>query len=68
MPEEDLMTLEHRRRMQEALKLLGYYTGPLDGVFGPETRAAIRRFQMQTMAEPTGRLTPQQASRLATVR
>lgn len=68
MPEEDLMTLENRRRMQEALKLLGYYTGPLDGVFGPETRAAIRRFQMQTMAEPTGRLTPQQASRLATVR
>lgn len=68
MPEEDLMTLEHRRRMQEALKLLGYYGGPLDGVFGPETRAAIRRFQMQVMAEPTGRLTPQQASRLATVR
>lgn len=68
MPEEDLMTLENRRRMQEALKLLGYYNGPLDGVFGPETRAAIRRFQMQVMAEPTGRLTPQQASRLATVR
>ncbi|MBX3502629.1 MAG: peptidoglycan-binding protein [Alphaproteobacteria bacterium] len=68
MPEEDLMTLEHRRRMQEALKLLGYYNGQLDGVFGPETRAAIRRFQMQVMAEPTGRLTPQQASRLATVR
>ena len=68
MPEEDLMTLEHRRRMQEALKLLGYYNGALDGVFGPETRAAIRRFQMQVMSEPTGRLTPQQASRLATVR
>lgn len=68
MPEEDLMTLENRRRMQEALKLLGYYNGPVDGVFGPETRAAIRRFQMQVMAEPTGRLTPQQASRLATVR
>ena len=68
MPEEDLMTLENRRRMQEALKLLGYYNGPLDGVFGPETRAAIRRFQMQVMSEPTGRLTPQQASRLATVR
>ena len=68
MPEEDLMTLEQRQRMQEALKLLGYYTGAIDGVFGPETRAAIRRFQLQVMAEPTGRLTPQQASRLATVR
>jgi hypothetical protein len=68
MPEEDLMTAEQRRRMQEALKLLGYYNVPLDSVFGPETRAAIRRFQMQVMAEPTGRLTPQQASRLATVR
>lgn len=68
MPEEDLMTLEHRRRMQEALKLLGYYNGPVDGVFGPETRAGIRRYQMQLMAEPTGRLTPEQASRLATVR
>lgn len=68
MPEEDLMTLDNRRRMQEALKLLGYYNGPLDGVFGPETRAGIRRYQMQLMAEPTGRLTPEQASRLATVR
>lgn len=68
MPDEDLMTLENRKRMQEALKLLGYYNGALDGVFGPETRAAIRRFQMQVMSEPTGRLTPQQASRLATVR
>ena len=68
MPEEDLMTFENRKRMQEALKLLGYYNGALDGVFGPETRAAIRRFQMQVMSEPTGRLTPQQASRLATVR
>jgi Putative peptidoglycan binding domain len=32
-------------QVQEALAQQGYYTGPLDGVLGPETRDAILRFQ-----------------------
>jgi peptidoglycan hydrolase-like protein with peptidoglycan-binding domain len=31
--------------VQEALHRLGYYDGPVDGIFGPLTRTAIRRFQ-----------------------
>ena len=31
--------------LQEALKRLGYDPGPADGVIGPRTLAAIRRFQ-----------------------
>ncbi|WP_178133870.1 peptidoglycan-binding protein [Vineibacter terrae] len=64
MPEEHLMTYDDRRRIQEALRTLGYYTIQIDGIFGPETRAAIRKYQMQLMAEPTGRLTPEQAGLL----
>jgi hypothetical protein len=45
MPTEDKMSAANRRNVQEALHHRGYYQGPVDGVFGPRTRAAIRRFQ-----------------------
>lgn len=32
--------------LQGALKLLGYYTGPLDGSFGSGTADAVKRFQL----------------------
>jgi peptidoglycan hydrolase-like protein with peptidoglycan-binding domain len=63
MPAEDKMNPENRRQMQEAL--LGYYEGPLDGIFGPATRSAIRRFQESIGAQATGRLNETEASRLA---
>jgi hypothetical protein len=53
-----------RRRVQLALQRLGYYAGQVDGVFGPESLAAIRRFQHELGAEMTGRLTTDQAARL----
>jgi len=68
MPEEHLMTLDDRRRIQEALRNLGYYAITVDGIFGPETRAAIRKYQMQLMAQPTGRLTAEQAGLLVSGR
>jgi len=46
------------------LAKIGYYSGRIDGTFGPETRAAIRRYQFEIKAELTGRLTAEQATRL----
>ena len=33
------------RDLQEALKALGYNPGPIDGVFGATTEAAVKAFQ-----------------------
>jgi hypothetical protein len=65
MPDDAAMTEADRRRVQIALAGLGYYDGRLDGVFGPDTRAAIRRWQHEKGAEMTGRLTAGQATALA---
>jgi len=35
--------------IQARLKNLGYYGGDIDGVFGRETRAAVRQFQQTKM-------------------
>jgi peptidoglycan hydrolase-like protein with peptidoglycan-binding domain len=59
------MTAEDRRRAQEALHRLGYYSGPISGAFGPLTRAAIRSFQHNIGAQPTGHLNADEADRLA---
>jgi peptidoglycan hydrolase-like protein with peptidoglycan-binding domain len=48
------------RAIQEALKSTGYDPGPADGIFGPRTREAIRRFQgehgVRVTGEPSGQL------------
>src|SRR5271165_833826 len=64
MPDEAHMSRADRVRVQETLLRLGYYKGNADGIFGPLTRAAIRRFQKEIGAETTGRLTAEQALRL----
>jgi hypothetical protein len=66
LPDEGAMTDSERRRMQEALARIGYYAGRIDGLFGPETRAAIRRFQHEIGVETTGVITGEQAARLVT--
>ena len=42
------------REVQQALKLRGYDPGPVDGVSGHRTRAAVRRFQQDYNLSPTG--------------
>jgi hypothetical protein len=64
LPDEAQMTDPDRRTVQTALVHLGYYDNPVDGLFGSETRAAIRRYQHEIGGEMTGRLTAEQATKL----
>jgi hypothetical protein len=64
MVDEDRMSDQDRRQVQVILATLGYYSGRIDATFGPETRAAIRRYQFEIKAEMTGRLTAEQATKL----
>ncbi|HET8996097.1 MAG TPA: peptidoglycan-binding domain-containing protein, partial [Acetobacteraceae bacterium] len=64
LPDEDQMTEAQRQQVQQALATLGYYDGRIDGIFGPETRAAIRRWQHEAHAPMTGHLTASQATQL----
>jgi hypothetical protein len=68
LPDEALMSDADRRQVQTALARLGYYSIQIDGVFGPETRAAIRRYQHEIGGETTGRITAEQATRLVNSR
>ncbi|BAS28500.1 L,D-transpeptidase family protein [Limnochorda pilosa] len=45
------------RTLQERLRDLGWYDGPLDGHFGPQTAEAVRRFQQGAGLDPTGMVT-----------
>ena len=64
MADEEQMSEQDRRQVQLRLATLGYYSGRIDGTFGPESRAAIRRYQFEIKADQTGRLTAEQATRL----
>ena len=58
------MSDQDRRQIQLVLARMGYYSGRIDGTFGPETRAAIRRYQFEIKAEMTGVLSAEQATKL----
>jgi len=64
LPDESQMTEFDRRTVQVALTKLGYYGGAVDGIFGADTRAAIRRFQHELHEPMTGQLTQDQSKRL----
>ena len=64
LPAEGSMSEPQRRQVQEALHRLDYYEGTVDGIFGPQTRAGIRRFQDSIGAKGTGYLTAEEANRL----
>jgi peptidoglycan hydrolase-like protein with peptidoglycan-binding domain len=42
------------REIQDALKRIGYYSGPLDGMLGPQTRSSIMAFEQRAGREPLG--------------
>jgi hypothetical protein len=64
LPDDDAMTEADRKRVQAALALLGYYDGRIDGIFGADSRAAIRRWQHEKGVDMTGRLTGAEATSL----
>lgn len=54
-PREDKpLSLSERKQLQQALADLGYNPGPVDGIVGAGTRAALRRWQGQTGAPADG--------------
>ena len=47
-------TLEFMKSLQRELKRAGYDPGVVDGLMGPSTRGALRRFQEAHGLSPTG--------------
>lgn len=52
------------REIQQSLQDLGLYTGKIDGIAGPLTRAALRNWQAQTGRVVTGEVTEHQRADL----
>ena len=52
------------KRVQETLRDKGYNPGPIDGVMGSQTRAAIRQYQTAENLPVTGRLDGETAGKL----
>jgi len=52
------------KKAQEALRDKGYDPGPIDGVVGPRTRAALRSYQQAENLAVTDRLDPETAAKL----
>jgi TPR repeat protein len=55
------------REIQQRLTTLGFEPGPVDGLFGQKTRAAIVAFQRQKGLEPDGRASAQMLEALKNV-
>jgi peptidoglycan hydrolase-like protein with peptidoglycan-binding domain len=52
------------KTIQSGLKQHGLYAGPLDGIAGPKTTAAIRAYQRENGLLQDGRATPELASHI----
>ncbi len=58
--EDPQLGQRQRRLIQQRLRDLGLYTGPIDAIMGPLTREAIMGYQKSRNASVTGYLTPEQ--------
>lgn len=50
---------EHIAQVQEELKYLVYYTGPIDGIYGAKTEDAVKRFQRASGLKVDGQIGPE---------
>jgi peptidoglycan hydrolase-like protein with peptidoglycan-binding domain len=55
------------RQLQQALSAIGYDPGPIDGVFGSKTAAAVKAFQAARGIQVDGVIGPSSRRTLATV-
>lgn len=46
------------RNVQQRLRAMGFYRGPVDGMWGAGTQGAIERFQQGRGLQPTGQINP----------
>ena len=60
----DQAGLQPVRKLQRELRALGYEPGPIDGIYGPLTEAAVERFQGAQGLAVDGVAGPQTAARL----
>lgn len=61
---EGQLTREQRDELQIALQWFGFYTGRIDGAFGPGTRGSMQAYQTARGMEPSGILTTRQRAQL----
>ena len=61
---EAQLTREQRDELQIALQWFGFYTGRIDGAFGPGTRGSMQAYQTARAMEPSGILTTRQRAQL----
>jgi S1-C subfamily serine protease len=61
---EAQLTRQQRDELQIALRYFGFYTGAIDGAFGPGTRGGMTGWQVDRGFEPTGVLTTRQRAQL----
>ncbi len=61
---EGQLTREQRDELQIALQWFGFYTGGIDGQFGPGTRASMSAYQEARGMEVSGVLTTRQRAQL----
>ncbi|HEU4713348.1 MAG TPA: L,D-transpeptidase family protein [Pyrinomonadaceae bacterium] len=59
------LTRAETKAAEQKLAALGYWTGPVDGVFDPATRAAMTAFQKWEGRAVTGRLTREELEAIA---
>ena len=64
--EEKPAVLHHEdiKKLQETLHDKGYYSGHVDGILGPQTRAGIRQYQKSENLPVTGHLDAETAGKL----
>ena len=53
------------KTLQQQLGQLNYYEGPVDGIMGPQTTAAVKDLQRQAGLPQTGTMTPATQAALA---
>jgi peptidoglycan hydrolase-like protein with peptidoglycan-binding domain len=50
------LTPDRVRKVQQALARKGFDAGPIDGILGPMTKEAVRKYQDQYGIKPTGEI------------